>query len=224
LKVSVVVPTFNEAENIGLLVERLRAVLPGVEVVVVDDGSPDGTAEVASSLPGVVVIRRPRKLGLGSAVREGARRASADIVVVMDADLQHPPEVVPRLVEALAKCGADVAVASRYMEGGYAVWGSPVRLAVSRLSALAVRLLIPGVRGVRDPLSGFFACRRGLLLTSAEPGYKVLLDLLTRRRLRVVEVPYVFEPRRRGASKLSVEEAARFTRLILRLICRGGPL
>ncbi|MDR7590522.1 MAG: polyprenol monophosphomannose synthase, partial [Armatimonadota bacterium] len=206
VEVSVVVPTYNERETLSELVGRLHQALgSGYEVVVVDDSSPDGTAELARELGRqypVRVLQRPGKLGLGSAVLEGARAASGRWVVVMDADLSHPPEVVPELVDAL-RSGAELAVGSRYVPGGgVRDWPWRRRL-MSRVAVALARLWLR--ERVSDPVSGFFAARRELLLDPSLEGigYKILLEVLVRNRGRsVVEVAYVFTDRRGGRSKL----------------------
>jgi len=221
VEVSVVIPTYNERETLPELAERLhRSLRSGYEVVVVDDASPDGTADLAEELGRrypVRVVRRPGKLGLASAVLEGARAASGRWVAVMDADLSHPPEDVPRLVSAL-RSGADVAVGSRYTPGG-GVRDWPLRRRLmSRVAVLLARLWL-GER-VRDPVSGFFAVRRELLLDPSLEGlgYKILLEVLARNRKgRVVEVPYVFTDRRGGRSKLGPQEVWDYLRLLWRL-------
>ncbi|ACB39587.1 glycosyltransferase [Pyrobaculum neutrophilum] len=225
--ISVVVPTYNEAENIRELVERLhKALQNNYEVVVVDDGSPDGTAQIAASLAHsypVVVITREGRLGLSSAVVEGARRAGGDVVVVMDADLQHPPELVPKLAE-IAERGC-LAVASRYVKGG-GVRGWPLhRRVVSRGAVFLARLLLPEARAVHDPVSGFFAYSRECLAQIKPTGlYKILLDVLVQCRPRcVVEVPYVFGLRTRGRSKLGTRHVLDFLRQLFRL-SRWRPL
>ncbi|MFN3803935.1 MAG: polyprenol monophosphomannose synthase, partial [Pyrobaculum sp.] len=156
---TVVVPTYNEAENLPELVERLhRALGGGYEVVVVDDNSPDGTGEVARRLGErypVRVVARERRLGLSTAVVEGARAAGGEVVVVMDADLQHPPELVPELIRH-AKNGC-LAIASRYVRGGGIRRWPFVRRVISRGAVMLARLLLPEARPIRDPVSGFFA-------------------------------------------------------------------
>src|SRR6266446_10190818 len=161
--ISVIVPTYNEAESLPPLIERLGAVMSGHtwELVVVDDGSPDGTAEVANRLSArhpVWVVRRAGKAGLASAVIAGFKESRGDILVVMDADLSHPPETVPALVKAIDE-GADLAVGSRYVSGG-AVKDWPLRRrVVSRVACLIGNVLVP----VRDATSGFFAIRRSVV-------------------------------------------------------------
>jgi dolichol-phosphate mannosyltransferase len=221
-EVSVVLPTLNEAGNISLLFERLvKALGNGFEAVLVDDGSTDGTVEEARQAARRLgfklnVIERGRRLGLSSAVVEGIKAASHDVVVVMDADLQHPPEVVPLLVEAV-KAGYAVAVASRYVEGGRVVDWPLIRRVISRGATLLAHLLLPPTRGVRDPMSGFFAVRRSLLINClrARGEYKVLLDVLTCVGGPVKEVPYVFGQRARGVSKLGTHQVLDYVKQVV---------
>ncbi|MBP1449652.1 MAG: glycosyltransferase [Thermoproteus sp.] len=218
------VPTYNESENLPVLVEKLASAFAGrpYEVVVVDDSSPDGTAEVAERLaeryPVRVVLRRVRHMRLSGAVAEGARRAAGDVVVVMDADLQHPPEVAPQLAEAVLK-GADLAVATRYAGGGGAAGWPLARRIISRGAVLLARALVPEARRISDPMSGFFAVRRNCLAALRPTGYyKILLDVLAQcRPQRVVEVPYVFRPRRAGESKLGVGVIADYLLQLMRI-------
>jgi dolichol-phosphate mannosyltransferase len=222
--ISVVVPTYNEAENLPVLVERLhKAFGGGYEVVVVDDSSPDGTALVAESLardfPVRVVVRRGRWMGLAGAVVEGARAALGEVVVVMDADLQHPPEVAP-LLAARVLAGADLAVGTRYGRGGGIEGGWPAaRRIISRGASLLAKLLLPEARPLSDPMSGFFAARRACLSSISPTGrYKILLDVLSQcRPAEVVEVPYVFRPRHAGRSKLGLRHMADYVLQLMRI-------
>ncbi|GGP19809.1 dolichol-phosphate mannosyltransferase [Thermocladium modestius] len=218
--VSVVLPTLNEAGNVGPLLEGLAAALGGgVEVVLVDDGSTDGTVDEAVREAGrlglaLKVLERGRRLGLSSAVVDGIKAAGGDVVVVMDADLQHPPEVVPRLVAAV-EAGWDAAVASRYVEGGGVGDWPLIRRAVSRGATFLAHLLLPSTRGVRDPMSGFFAVRRSKVVNClrARGEYKVLLDVLLCVE-KVREVPYVFGRRRAGESKLGLAQVLDYVRQV----------
>ncbi len=221
VRVSVLLPTYNERDTLPELVARLAQTLGADhEVVVVDDASPDGTAEVARGLARthpVRVVRRPTKLGLASAVVEGARAARGAVVVVMDADLSHPPEVVPALVGAI-EGGADLAVGSRYVPGGGVDRWPVYRRWMSRLAVWLARAWLG--QQVRDPVSGFFAVRRERLAaaTLEGVGYKVLLALLAGNRgARVVEIPYTFTDRRGGRSKLGAREVWNYLRLLWRL-------
>lgn len=226
LLLSVVVPTYNERETLPALVAAvLRAVgETPMELIVVDDASPDGTAqaaaEIASSDPRVRVIERSGKRGLGSAVFEGAARARGEWVCVMDADLSHDPEEIPGML-AKAEEGYDLVVGSRYVPGGAIIGKHPARQAASWLLNSAARHTLQ--IGTRDVLTGFALCRRELLTTApthyAAGGFKWLLELLaTQRSVRVCEWPIVFRERQRGTSKAGLGEVGAFAVLCGRLI------
>lgn len=211
--ISIVVPTYNEAATIATLAARLAAAMAGRawELVVVDDGSPDGTADVAERLAPAVpvrVVRRAGKQGLATAVMAGFGAAGGDTLVVMDADLSHPPEVVPRLVDAL-RDGTELAVGSRYVAGGGTVdWPLPRRV-VSRVACLMGSALVP----VRDATSGFFALRRSVIDGARlDPvGFKIGFEVIARGRYqRVVEVPYTFRDRAAGRSKFTSREIGQY--------------
>src|SRR3990170_3121300 len=227
---SVIVPTYNERDSLPILINRLASVAAGVvlEVVIVDEGSPDGTGALAEELARpapmpIRVVHRPGKAGLASAVMDGVAVSRGATVTVMDADLSHPPELLPDLAAAVAD-GADVAVASRYVpRGGIEAWPL-LRRIVSRGATGLARMGL-GL-SVHDPLSGFFAARR-TLLTGGEYrqlGYKLLVEILaTHRRARVVEIPYRFVDRGHGTSKLSPREIVDFLRLLVHLRGKSGP-
>ncbi|MEM4699979.1 MAG: glycosyltransferase [Candidatus Nezhaarchaeales archaeon] len=224
-ELSVVVPTFNERDNIEELIRRIEEALKGVrfEVVVVDDNSPDGTAEVAAELGrlygNVRVVRRPGKLGLGSAVVDGISASKADVIAVIDADLQHPPELLPVMLNRVRE-GYDLVVASRLIDGGGTRGWSAFRKLVSRAAGCIARLALPRARRIRDVMSGYFMFRRRVLdgVELRPRGFKVLLELVVKGSwARVSEVPYVFKPRRRGSSKLTLGEAAAYLRHVLEL-------
>ena len=224
--VSVVIPTFNERENVGAILESLRKILEGsmlkpYEIIVVDDASDDLTwlealrkaAEHANGQVRVLVRKRWGRLGSGlaSAIRAGSLAARGEYVVVMDADFQHPPEVVPVLVEKLRE-GYDIVVASRYTRGGGVSNWSLVRFLMSKAAVALTKLLLPEVGGrTADPMSGFFAFRnsngvRESMLKMRPRGFKFLLELLALNpQARVTDVPYVFRRRRAGSSKLGTK-------------------
>jgi dolichol-phosphate mannosyltransferase len=219
--VTVVVPTLNEAGNIEPLVSRLAAAFGprgDWEVLFVDDDSRDGTvAEIerlATRHPVRVIVRKGER-GLATAVLKGLASTDAPSAVVMDADLSHPPEVVPKLAEAIAD-GADVAIGSRYVPGGGTEGWSPVRRFLSRGATFLAR----GLTGARDPMAGFFALRRSLL-NGAElkvRGYKILLEILARTRpARVVEIPISFAPRHAGESKVALGTTVDYLKQLARL-------
>ena len=221
---SIVVPTYNEAGNIRRLVERVSQALGETrfELIVVDD-STDGTEqllrEMVREMSFLRVIHRTDRRGLASAVTDGFALASGEVVCVLDADLQHPPEVVPTLVDALTRTAADLAIASRYVPGGgYAL--PPSRRVVSSVATVMARIALRRARRVADPVSGFFAFRRRVLDgVDLQPiGYKILLEILVRGRIGcVVEVPYRFEARGAGESKLTVRQHLEFVRHLLAL-------
>lgn len=222
MEVSVVVPTFREAKNLPVLADALADALAGVayEAVVVDDDSRDGTeeacAEIASRHPLRLIVRRGER-GLASAVLRGMREATGRYLVVMDADLSHPPDAVPRLVAAL-RDGADFAVGSRYVPGGSTEEGWGV---YRWLNSKAATVMAWPLAKVADPMAGFFALPRELLdaAEALDPiGYKIGLELLVKCRCRrVVEVPIHFRNRLHGESKLSLKEQVNYLRHLGRL-------
>ena len=231
-RISLVIPTFNESANITELLTQLAAVLPErvpFEVIFVDDSTDDTPVVIteAARHSRLAVSVRHREVpegGLGGAVAMGLRAAAAPWIVVMDADLQHPPALVPELVAAGERTGADLVVATRYAGGGSRAGlnGSFRKLASGGTTFLAKSVLRRQLRDVSDPMSGFFAVRATALNTDVlRPlGYKILLELIVRCRLRrVTEVPYQFQDRFAGESKASFGEGLRFLQrlMVLRL-------
>jgi dolichol-phosphate mannosyltransferase len=227
---SIVVPTKNECDNVGGLVERLEAVLPTVamEVIFVDastDATPDLIAELAlRSTHDVVLLHQVpdrRASGLGGAVVQGLRAARAPWVCVMDADLQHPPEMIAALVEEAESRDLDLVVASRYCDGASPSALGWARAMASRSTTSVARLLFPRrLRNVTDPMSGFFLVRRDAIrLDTLRPrGFKILLELLIRHpALRCAEVSFTFGERRAGRSKATIREGLRYLALLTRL-------
>jgi len=218
---SVIVPTFNEGPNVAELVRRTAAALPGrdIEIIFVDDSS-DDTPEiirgVASSAPVPVrLIHRDEPLGgLGGAVVEGIKAAASDFCVVMDGDLQHPPEVIADLLARAEVGDADVVVASRYVDGGTSDGlANAVRTMVSRASTMLTKAMFPKkLHNCSDPMTGFFLIdRRSLDIEELRPrGFKILLEILARKQMRVAEVPFDFAPRFAGESKASFSQGMRF--------------
>lgn len=229
-QVSVVVPTFNEAGNIEELLAQLVSALPPEtpsEIIFVDDSNdttPQVIVEAARGcrIPVVLHHRDEAVGGLGGAVVEGLRLARAPWIVVMDADLQHPPSLVPELAAAGDRTGADLVVASRYASGGgRAGLANGYRTLVSGASTVVTKALFTrALRGISDPMSGFFAVRRSAVeLDELRPlGYKILLELAVRCRFRqVTEVPYQFGERFAGDSKSTLAEGMRFLRHLIML-------
>jgi len=235
---SVIVPTRDEVGNIRPLLAGLEEALAGIdaEVLIVDD-SDDATPEIArqaaalSAVPVRVHARPPgqRSGGLGGAVLAGLSNAAGPVCVVMDADLQHPPELLKTLWQASGS-GAGFVVASRYLDGGTAEGLSGrFRRAVSTLTtSIAKWVLRPELAGISDPLSGFFLVRRSCLdLSALHPrGFKLLLELLVHSpQASVAEVPYIFGARHSGVSKASIKEGLTYLRRLteLRAQARRGP-
>lgn len=195
------------------MIERLGLALTGRawELVVVDDGSPDGTADIAERLAAaqpVRVVRRAGKAGLASAVIAGFAAAQGDVLLVMDGDLSHPPEVVPQLVDAIAN-GAELAVGSRYVKGGGTMDWPLRRRIVSRTACILGNVVVP----VHDCTSGFFAIRRtvieGVKLNAI--GFKIGFEVMARGHYtRWVEVPYTFRDREHGKSKFGQREIGQY--------------
>jgi len=232
---SVVIPTYCEAANLPRLVWRLCLALNAAElnaeILIVDDDSPDRTAEIcrglAQAFPLRLIVRRGER-GLATAVLRGLREARGRALVVMDADLSHPPEAVPRLAAAL-DAGANFAIGSRYVAGGSvdANWGR-----FRRLNSKAATLLARGLTPARDPLAGFFALRRETFERAcglAPMGYKIGLELLVKSGAQsVIETPIAFRDRTHGSSKLTLRQQWLYLRHLGRLyrfqLRHGGRL
>jgi dolichol-phosphate mannosyltransferase len=210
---SIIVPTYNERERLEDLVAAVSDVFSAHrirgEIVVVDDNSPDGTGAIADSLTlrfPVQVVHRPGKLGLGSAVIEGFRRSRGATLGVMDADLSHPPSILPGMFAALRALDVDVVVGSRYIPGGASKDWPFLRLAMSRFACVLAWPLTP----VRDATSGLFLVKRAAVEGTAisAAGFKICLELIMRSRIgSIAEIPYVFADRAAGESKMTLREA-----------------
>ncbi len=224
-ELSVIVPTFNERENLAELVKRLASVLDGLawEVIFVDDDSPDGTAALARELarqdPRVRILHRINRRGLATACVEGMLASSAPYLAVMDADLQHDESILPAMLRAVKQEGFDIAIGSRYVPGGgLGDWASD-RQAASRLATRLSRLVIKAA--LKDPMSGYFLLKRDLLEEAlgklSGVGFKILLDIFAscHRLPRFVEIPYHFRPRWAGESKLDTAAAWDYLMLLL---------
>ncbi len=211
---TMVVPTYNERERLAELVDAVFAAAAragvALEIVIVDDNSPDGTGALADELAArhrITVVHRSGKLGLGTAVVEGFRLATAAIVGVMDADFSHPPAQVPRMLRVFQGTRADLLVASRYIPGGSTPNWPYRRRLLSRAACLMAWPLSP----IRDATSGFFLIRREVAagVTIQAGGFKICLELLVRAAPgRLVEMPFRFDDREAGESKMSAREAA----------------
>jgi dolichol-phosphate mannosyltransferase len=212
---AIIVPTLEEVDNIFPLVEQIEQTkVPFAEIIFVDDGSTDGTREKIRQLTTAhrvrLIERDGAERGLAGAIIAGANASTADLFVVMDADLSHPAEEIPALLQPILANEADLVVGSRYIPGG-ATPGWPVWRRF--LSRVASGVAYP-LTGVHDAMGGFFAIRRECLLRFANEaaGFKIVFETIVRgrRTLRVREMPIVFRNRERGASKMSLAQAIRF--------------
>jgi dolichol-phosphate mannosyltransferase len=225
LELSVIIPTLNEAGNVEPLLERIGIALAGIEweAIFVDDGSSDGTAELLTAIAQydrrVRLIRRIGRRGLSSAVVEGALASTTPVVAVIDADLQHDERILPDLYRAIADAGHELAIGTRYSSSGSTGEWDQNRLKISQL-ATALASPIMKTR-LSDPMSGFFAVRRDVLLEAApglsNVGYKILLDLVASspRQLKLAEIGYTFGTRQSGESKLDEMVALEYIELLL---------
>src|ERR1700692_3273872 len=230
-QLAVIVPTFNERDNVTTLFRRLEAALAGVswEVVFVDDNSPDGTWDVVRGLARqdcrVRCIRRIGRRGLSGAFIEGILACSAPYAAVIDADLQHDETQLPKMLGLLQGGAADLVVGSRYIEGGSADSFDRQRAGASQLATEVGKRVLRGK--IQDPMSGFFMIRRDrfeqLAPQLSTQGFKILLDIVATARgeMRVVEVPFTFGSRLHGESKLDSMVALDFLGLGLGEVTRG---
>jgi dolichol-phosphate mannosyltransferase len=236
IALSLIIPTYKESKNIGELVRCLTQLLDeplgdAYELIVVDDDSPDRTWEVAAALtaeyPKLRVMRRERERGLSTAVIRGWQAARGDVLAVIDADLQHPPEVTVELWKEIER-GADLAVGSRHVQGGGVSDWALHRRMLSRGAQLLGLMLLPGVLGrVSDPMSGYFMVRRSAIAGKVlNPlGYKILLEVLGRGEVRKVgEVGYVFRERLEGESKVTWKLYVEYLRHLVRLRVHTWPV
>ena len=211
-EISIIVPTLNEALNIDQLLERTISVSATLmeysfEIILVDDNSTDGTREKVSrwlSDPRIKLIHRCDEKGLASAIFAGAKAAKSEVLVIMDADLSHPPETIPELVEPIIADEKDMVIGSRYSAGGATSEWPLSRKIASKLATLAARVLTD----IHDPLSGYFAIQKQQLLSLGRdvPGFKIGLEVIVKggESLRVAEIPITFQDRKRGGSKFNL--------------------
>ena len=236
IRFSLIIPTYNESKNVREMVRCLTELLEGplegaYELIVVDDNSPDRTWEIAAGLmadyPKLRVMRRQGEKGLSTAVIRGWQAARGDVLAVIDADLQHPPEITVKLWNEMVR-GADLAVASRHVEGGGVSDWSMIRRILSRGAQLLGLLVLPSVVGrVTDPMSGYFMVRRsaiaGRLMNPL--GYKILIEVIGRGKIAWIgEVGYVFRERTEGESKVTWRVYVEYLGHLLRLRFATLPL
>ncbi|MEO2199850.1 MAG: glycosyltransferase family 2 protein, partial [Nitrosopumilus sp.] len=214
-EISIILPTYNESKNIRGILDHIKKSFPSnlkLETIIVDDNSPDNTAKIAEdyfhsikekSSHTINVIKRKAKNGLSSAILNGIQESSANTIVVMDSDFSHPPNIIPKLVDAIKQTRCDIAIASRYVNGG-SIQGWPIKRKIMSKVATLIAKKGLGIES-HDPMSGFFAFKKNILdgLKFDALGYKMLLEILVKTKgVKIEEVPYTFVDRELGSSKL----------------------
>ena len=229
IRFSLIIPSYNEGANIQKLIPILCEILDReipnqYELIVVDDDSPDRTwklaLELTSRYPQLRVMRREKEKGLSTAVIRGWQVARGEVLGVIDGDLQHPPEILPQIWSEMEK-GADLAVASRHVDGGGVSEWSIVRRFLSRGAQMLGLIILPGtISKLSDPMSGYFMVRRAAIVgkTLSPVGYKILIEVTARGTIRwIAEVGYVFREREAGASKVTWKQYVEYIQHLLRL-------
>lgn len=233
-EVSIVIPTYNESENIKGILHLIKEYLPKnttVEAIVVDDNSPDGTGKIAEdyfkSLKEktrytINVINRKTKEGLSSAILNGIEQAKGKIVIVMDSDFSHPPQLIPKLVEVLKQSKTDIVVASRYLNGGNIQGWTLKRKIISKIGTTIAKKGL-GIKQ-SDPMSGFFAFNKEVIkgINFDAIGYKLLLEMIVKAKgVSIKEIPYTFLDRQNGKSKLGIKTILEFGHAVWKLYRYG---
>ncbi len=236
--ISLVIPTYQEAKNIPKIVDAVEQALAGVpyEIIIIDDDSPDGTAAVAEDIarkkPNIKVIRRKGRRGVASAIVEGFEVAQGEIIGTINADMQHPPELLPAMLKQLQN--NDIVIASRYYKDGGMSGLSLWRRFVSRAAKTLAYILLPRIWGITDPMAGYFLCRKEVIdkrpiigesLTGLKTsiGVKYLLSILVMGGYnRASEVPYTFVQREKGESKFTLKDAFIYLLCLVNLMWRSG--
>ncbi len=226
MEISIVLPTYKEAENIELVISEIRRVLEKTvyEIIVVDDNSPDKTwlYAINSINDNDVVIRRINIKGLSTAILDGIIFSLKSYTIIMDADLQHPPQYINDMIKKAEETDADVIIASRYIKGGGIEGWTKTRILISKGATLIAKLLLPSTRSITDPMSGFFMVKRDKVVANREKlnpkGYKILLEILEKcQPLKTIEVPYIFKSRVYGKSKLGSKTIIEYILHVLNL-------
>ena len=236
-QISIIIPTYNESENIINILHTIGEILPksvSTQAIVVDDNSPDGTGKLVEDYLKNVkkiadytieIIHRKAKDGLGSAILKGIQQAKGDTIVVMDSDFSHPPQIIPKLIESIKKYQYDIVVASRYIKGGEIKGWSLKRKIISKFATFIAKKGL-GI-DTKDPMSGFFAFKSNIIkgLNLDAIGYKILLEILVKtKNVSIKEIPYTFQDRELGSSKLSSKIIFDYCRSVWKLYRYGKPL
>lgn len=225
MKISIIIPTYNEKDNIKKLIKKIFNSLKkyNFEIIFVDDNSTDGTTEIIEKISkknrNIKLIKRKRRMGINSAFICGYKKSVGKYVVLMDADLQHPPEKIPEMIEYL-KNGYDLVISSRFLKNSKIIEYPLFRKLFSIIMCKIIKLLIRKIK-VNDPLSGFFAIRREKLEEIIDKikfkrGFKILIEILINsKKIKIKEIPFVFRPRIYGKSKVNKTIVLEFFKQII---------
>lgn len=223
--ISIVLPTYNERKNIKKIIPEIIKICEKnfdfFEIIVVDDNSPDKTYEEARKIKDnrIKVFVRKGERGLASAIKFGIENAKYKYVCIMDADFQHPPKFIPILYNKLIENDADIVIASRFLRESK-IYGFKIRKFFSKTAIYFISSFFPNLKNISDPLSGFFILNKEKidLKNIRCIGFKFLFELLSKQQLKVIEVPFEFEKRRYGKSKMNLKEVINFIKLIFILL------
>ena len=233
-QISIIIPTYNESQNIIQILKTIGENLPMNTIagaIVVDDNSPDGTGKIVEDYMKnlkkfanytIDVIHRKAKAGLSSAILYGIQQANGEAIVVMDSDFSHPPQIIPKMIEALKKYKCDIVVASRYVKGGKIDHWSLKRKILSKVGTKIAKKFLK--IETKDPMSGFFAFKRNIIsgLNFDAIGCKMLLEILVKtKEANVKEIPYTFTNRRTGSSKLDFTTLIDYAKSVRKLYLYG---
>jgi dolichol-phosphate mannosyltransferase len=233
-QVSIILPTYNESKNIVNILKLIRENIPkgiSTQTIVVDDNSPDGTGKIVEDYISEIkkiaentidIIHRKAKNGLSSAILNGIQNAKGETIVVMDSDFSHPPQIIPKMIEAFKQYQCDLVVASRYITGGNIQGWTTKRKLMSKIATLIAKKGL-GVK-TKDPMSGFFAFKKNIIkeLNFDALGYKFLLEILVKTKgINIKEIPYTFENRKFGSSKLDSSTIIDYFRSVWKLYKNG---
>jgi len=233
-QISIILPTYNESQNIVDILELIGKNIPkgiSTETIVVDDNSPDGTGKIVEEYISEIkkiaentidVIHRKAKNGLSSAILNGIQSAKGETIIVMDSDFSHPPQILPKMIEAFKKYQCDLVVASRYITGGGIQGWTTKRKLMSKVATLIATKGL-GVK-TKDPMSGFFAFKKNIIkeLNFDAIGYKLLLEIIVKTKgVKIKEIPYTFENRKFGSSKLDSSTIIDYFKSVWKLYKNG---
>jgi dolichol-phosphate mannosyltransferase len=233
-QISIILPTYNESQNIVNILKLIRENIPkgvSTQTIVVDDNSPDGTGRIVEDYVSEIkkiaentidIIHRKAKNGLSSAILNGIQNAKGETIIVMDSDFSHPPQIIPKMIQAFKQYQCDLVVASRYITGGNIQGWTTKRKLMSKIATVIAKKGL-GVK-TKDPMSGFFAFKKNIIkeLNFDALGYKFLLEILVKTKgINIKEIPYTFENRKFGSSKLDSSTIIDYFRSVWKLYKNG---